>query len=166
MTDIISSRESAPSARPRRWWLALLVGSLALNIATLAAIGTRAFVNERIERLAGPSYTQLVPRRFLADISKARREELREVLRSYRGSFRESRGGLRDAALGLAKVLETSPTDDATIMSSIDGFAAAGSAILNEGAKVAREIVSKLTPEERKLLGRRIRERAEARRRN
>jgi Spy/CpxP family protein refolding chaperone len=145
--------------------MVLLVISLALNLVALGAIGTRAFVNERIERLAGPSHTQLVPRRFLADISKQRREELRQVFRGYRGAFRESRESLRAAALGLAGVLEASPTDDPAIAAKIDAFANAGTTIIGEGAKAARDMVAKLTPEERKLLGKRIRERAEVRRR-
>jgi uncharacterized membrane protein len=145
--------------------MVLLVVSLAFNIATLGAIGTRAFVNERMERLVGPSYTQLVPRRFLTDIPKERREELRGVFRGYREAFRETREGLRAAALGLAAVLETSPTDDAAIISKIEGFSSAGNAIIGEGGRLARDMISKMTPDERKLLGKRIRERAEARRR-
>lgn len=164
MTAPASIATPSSSSRPARWWMIVLVISLALNVATLAAIGARAFVNERIERLVGPSYTQLVPRRFLSDISKERRNELRQILSGYRGTFRDSREGLRVAALELARLLETSPSDEAAITAKIDGFATAGSAILADGAKLAKDMVAKLNPDERKLLGQRIRERAETKR--
>jgi uncharacterized membrane protein len=160
VTEPASGAVPSPAPRRARWWMVLLIASLALNVATLAAIGARSFVNQRIERLVGPSYAQLVPRRFLADISKQRRDELRQILNSYRATFRDGREGLRAAAADLANVLETAPSDEAAITAKIDGFAEAGSAILADGAKVAKDMVAKLTPDERKLLGQRIRERA------
>ena len=91
------------------WTMFLLVASLAVNLLIAGALGMRYFSPERLERWSGASFTQLLPRRFLSDLPEDRRREFLDLLKSRREVFRESRAGMRDAALRFAEALERDP---------------------------------------------------------
>jgi uncharacterized membrane protein len=145
----------------RRWpWLAiLLIASLALNLLVGGAIAARFMFPERVERLTG-AVTQILPRRFLADLPRERRKELMAVIRSYRGAFQDGRTKLREAALGLADTLDADPYDTAKTASAVATIEQAGQAMLTDGAKLANDLIGRLSPEERKSLAQRLRDRA------
>jgi hypothetical protein len=150
-----------PHSPVSRWWMAVLVLSLALNLVIAGAVAARFFMPERFERFTGSSYSPLVPRKFLADLPSDRRKELGDLLRRNRGEFRASFAEMRKAASRLADALEHEPYDEAAAFAAVDNHAEVVKAMIDRGAGVTRDVVAKLTADERKLLARRIRERAE-----
>ncbi len=159
-----SQDRSAP--RPRRWWTVLLIVSLAFNLLIGAATATRFFVKERIERVTGAGYIQLVPRKFLADLPGERRRELLAVFREFRDEFRDGRKAARDSAAKLADALDAEPYDEAAVKAVAGEFARSGGGMIAHGVEAAVQFVARLTPDERRQLALRIRERAAAGRRN
>jgi uncharacterized membrane protein len=150
------------STRPRRWWMVLLIVSLAFNLLIGAAALTRLFIKERTERVTGSSYIQLVPRKFLSDLPQPRRHELLAIFQQHRDEFREGRRMARDSAARLADALAAEPYDAAKVKSVADEFANAGTGMIAQGVEAAMEVVGKLTPAERGQLAQRIRERAQS----
>jgi uncharacterized membrane protein len=147
---------------PSRWWTVLLIVSLALNVLVGAATATRFFVKERTERVTGAGYIQLVPRKFLADLPRERRRELLAVFREFRDEFRDGRKAARESAAKLADALESEPYDAAAVQAVADEFARSGTGMIAHGTKAAVQFVGRLTPDERRQLALRIRERAAA----
>ena len=163
MTDI----SSAPPAKRRwSWWSALLVASLALNLLVGGAIAARFIFPERAERMAGLNFAQLLPRPFFGDLSRERRRELLDILKAYRDGFRGGRDAMRAETLKIADALAAEPYDAKATEAAVKGFAGIGNGIVAEGAKAALDVLNRLTPEERKLLAQRLRERGEGRKRN
>jgi uncharacterized membrane protein len=158
MSDTTTTTTTPP---PRRWpWLKiLLIASLALNLLAGGAVAARFFFHERIERMTG-GVTQIVPRRFFRDLTRERRKELMAVVRSYRGLFQDGRARLREAAAGLADALDAEPYDAAKTLAAINGIEQAGQGTLAQGSKLALDLIGRLTPEERKALAQRLRDRA------
>ncbi|MFN0190492.1 MAG: periplasmic heavy metal sensor [Aestuariivirga sp.] len=150
-----------------RWWSALLIASLALNLLIAAAVVTH-FVRDggRSEALSRPSYAQLIPRKFFSDLPRERRRELNDVLKKYRDDFRTGREDARANALKLADALDAEPFDATRATEAAAAFAASGNAMARRGSDLAVEFISKLTPDERKLLAQRIRDRSKPRKSN
>lgn len=142
-----------------RWWPVLLVLSLAANFLVGGMVAAEYFWPERIERFTGTGYTQLLPRKFLGDLSRERRKELLGVLKGYRGRYHADRDKLGDAALRLAAALEAEPYDAAAVKNAVDSFAAAGSEMIGGGSAAALDLISRLDAGERATLARRIAER-------
>ena len=156
------SDQSSPAsvtAMPRVW-KTILLASLALNLLIGGAIATRFFMHGPQERLVGASYAQLVPRRFLMDLTKERRGELLGVLRVYRPDFREGHKAARLASGRLADALQQEPYDPAAAAAVIDAYATNGISLVQRGAAAAKDFISKLSPEERRLMAERLRQRA------
>jgi uncharacterized membrane protein len=139
----------------------LLVASLAVNLLIAGAAGMRYFNPERLERWSGASFTQLLPRHFLSDLPDDRRREFLDLLKSRREVFRQSRSGMRDVALRFAEALERNPYDEAQVTQAIQDFTKLSTEMVDSGTEVTLQIVQKLTPEERKQLAQRVRERLE-----
>ena len=159
-----------PVAEPRRYWLpqlksrwwTLLLGlSLMVNLLIGGlAIGFR-MGDGPVERIAGITYIQLIPRSFLWGLPHERRHELMEIVRSRSEELRDLRMKSQNAPLKLAEALEMETYDPATVRAAVDAFTTGSESLAAGGGNVVIEIVSKLTPEERKLLAASIRERAE-----
>ncbi len=143
-----------------RWTSILLVVSLALNCLMAGAIAARWFREERMERFSGGSFTQLLPRRFMGDLPRDRRNELMSILGDHRKDFRTGRAALRQAAANIAKALETDPLDQDGLNKAIDIFDQQATGLIDKGSDVTRLVFDKLSFEERKMLANRIRERA------
>ena len=156
-----------PVVAKRRWsWgRLLLVASLALNLLVGGAIAARFAFPDRMGRMEGLSFAQLLPRRFFGDLTRERRKELLAVLKTYRDGFKGGRDGMEQASLVIADALEAEPYDPAATQAAVNGFAAIGGTLINDGAKVAMDVLAKLSPEERKLLAQRLRERGHGRKR-
>lgn len=154
--------QERPASRSSRWLTILLIVSLAFNVLIGAAAATRFFVKERIERVTGAGYIQLVPRKFLADLPQERRRELLAVFGEFRDEFRDGRKAARESAAKLADVLEAEPYDAAAVKAVAGEFAQSGSGLIGHGVEAAMQFIGKLTPEERRQLAIRIRERAAA----
>jgi len=158
MTD--TTPVGQPVGRRWTWWQVLLVISLALNLFVAAAAATRFFYHPRSERMTGMSYLHLVPRKFFADLDRPRREELVAHVKEYRDRFREGREKSKAMAESLADALDAEPYDEARLRAALDQFSANGVDQIGLGAKAVQDFISRLTPEERVLLAKRIRERA------
>lgn len=159
------SEMPAPSGTPAvrampRVWKTLLIASLALNLLIGGAAAARFLTHEPRERFIGASYAQLIPRRFLGDLDKARRAELLGVLQSYRTDFRDGRKAAKIASTKLADALEKDPFVQAAVDAAIQDYAGTGNKLVARGAEAALDFVSRLTPDERRKMAERLRQRA------
>lgn len=152
--------DSPAASRRWSWWQVVLTVSLALNLLVGAAAATRFFVHPPSERMVGMSYLQLVPRKFLAGLDRARREELLGHIRGYRDSFREGQKKSRQVAESLADALDAAPYDEARVRAVLGEFTGNGVDQIGIGARAALDFIARLNPDERILLAQRIRERA------
>ena len=147
-------------AAPSRWWGVLLVGSLALNLLVGGAVATRFIMGPPHERFTGASYTQLVPRRFLSDLDQERRRVLLDVLKQYRKDFSEGRKSAKLQSAKLADALEAEPYDVTKVEEAVKAYADGGTAMVAHGATAALDFISRLSPEERRMMAERLRQRA------
>ena len=143
-----------------RWWSALLIASLALNLLIGAAIATRFFTHGGPQRFIGAGYTQLIPRGFFAEMPRDRRKILLDILRQYRKDFRAEREGTESVAAKLADVLVSEPYDVEKVKLVVGEFATQSGKLAARGGDAALDIIGRLTPEERKILAEAIRDRA------
>jgi uncharacterized membrane protein len=146
-----------------RWWSALLIASLALNLFIGGAIATRFLTHGGPQRFIGASYTQLIPRSFFAEMPSDRRRVLLDVLRQYRKVFRVEREGTEAVAAKLAEALVTQPFDVAKVKLVVSEFASQSGKLAARGGDAALDIIALLSPEERKILADAIRNRASRR---
>ena len=154
MTDTNSTQ------RRSRWWQVLLVASLALNLLVGGAVATRMYISGGPDRLMGASYTQLIPRRFFAEMSSDRRKVLLAILKKYRGDFRSDRAASEQVAVKLADAIVTEPYDVEKVRLVVNEFAGQNGRLAARGGDAAMEILAILTPDERQRLSDAIRERA------
>jgi hypothetical protein len=106
---------------------------------------------------------QILPRKFVSDLDGERRREVVGILRKYRGEFRERRAEMRAATERIALALVAEPYDPTAVTAAIDEFAATGRLMIDGGVTTVKSVIAQLTPEERRLLAERIRERANRR---
>lgn len=151
-----------PPAAPRRfsWWMVLLTASLAVNLLIGGAIGARLFFPPPPERFVGATYAQLVPRHFFGDLDRPRRMELLAVLRQYRKDFSQARKSAAELSAKLADALETDPYDPGKVEAAVQGYADTGNQLVARGTAATLDFISHLTPEERKMMALRLRQRA------
>jgi uncharacterized membrane protein len=142
------------------WWSALLIVSLALNLFIGGAIATRFLTRDGPQRFIGASYTQLIPRRFFAEIPVERRKVLLDILRQYRKDFRADREGTEAVAAKLADVLVSEPYDVEKVKLVVSEFAGQSGKLAARGGDAALDIIALLSPDERKILADAIRDRA------
>jgi uncharacterized membrane protein len=147
-------------AQGSRWWSALLIASLALNLFIGAAIATRFFVHGGPERFIGASYTQLIPRSFFAEMPRDRRKVLLDILKQYRKDFHADREGTESIAAKLADALVSEPYDVEKVKLVVSEFAGQSGRLAARGGDAALDIIALLSPEERKVLADSIRDRA------
>ena len=143
-----------------RWWSALLIASLALNLFIGGAIATRFFTHGGPQRFIGASYTQLIPRSFFAEMPSDRRRVLLDILRRYRKDFRADREGTESVAAKLADALVNEPYDVEKVKLVVSEFAGQSGKLSARGGDAALDIIALLSPGERKILADSIRERA------
>ena len=147
-------------AQGSRWWSALLIASLALNLFIGAAIATRIFTHGGPQRFIGASYTQLIPRHFFAEVPRDRRKVLLDILKQYRKDFLTEREGTESVAAKLADVLVSEPYDVEKVKLVVSEFAGQSGKLAARGGDAALDIIGRLSPDERKILADAIRERA------
>lgn len=147
-------------ARGSRWWSALLIASLALNLFIGAAIATRFFTHGGPQRFIGASYTQLIPRSFFAEMPSDRRKVFLDILKQYRKDFRADREGTESVAAKLAEALVSEPYNVEKVKLVVGEFAGQSGKLAARGGDAALDIIALLSPEERKVLADAIRERA------
>lgn len=156
-----------PTRRPwlpqlrSRWWTLLLGVSLMANLLVIGLALGFGFEGRRAERLMGASYIQMIPRDFLRNLPRERREELMGIVHDKLHQLRELRATSDASPLKLAEALEKPDASDAEVRAAVEAFATGNGSLAAGGAGVTMEIVSKLTPDERKALAHAIRDRAE-----
>ena len=143
-----------------KWWQALLIGSLALNLLVGGAVVTRMVTHGGPDRLMGVSYTQLIPRRFFAEMPRERRKVLLDILKKYRDDFRGDRDASGQDAVKLAEAIVIEPYDIEKVKLVVNEFTNQNGKLAARGGDAALDILSVLTPEERQLLASAIRDRA------
>lgn len=144
-----------------RWWTALLIVSLMANFLVIGlAVGFR-FEGGRPERMMGASYIQLIPRDFLRQLPRDRRQELMGSVHEKLRQLRELRASSQASPLLLADALEKPGATDADVKAAVDAFTSGSGSLAAGGGAIVLDVVSKLTPDERKLLAQAIRERAQ-----
>lgn len=152
---------AAPTAVRSRSWLKLaLIASLAVNLLFLGAGLARFLVHDRPERVMGLTQMQLIPRKFFGELDRDRKAELLGIFRDFSPKFRDGRRAAQEEILGLASALEAEPYDPLRVKSAIDSFSARNAGLIAAGSEAAMTLIDRLTPEERQLLARHIRERA------
>jgi len=155
----------AKPGRPRLWW-AVLIGSLALNLAAIGTVIAHLIMGPPPpERIEGYSSLQILPRSFVSDLKGDRRGTIVGILRKFRGEFRERRAEMRANTEKIAQALEAEPFDPEAVNQAISQFAGTGRLMIDGGVLTVKSVIEVLTPDERKLLAKRIRERDERRRR-
>ncbi|HUQ37549.1 MAG TPA: periplasmic heavy metal sensor [Aestuariivirga sp.] len=142
------------------WWSTLLIASLALNLFIGGAVTTRFLTRDSPQRFIGASYTQLIPRRFFAEIPVERRKVLLDILRQYRKDFRADREGTETVAAKLADALMNEPYDVEKVKLVVSEFAGQSGKLAARGGDAALDIIALLSPDERKILADAIRDRA------
>ena len=143
-----------------RWWSALLIASLALNLFIAGVIATRYFFHGGPQRFIGASYTQLIPRGFFAEMPRDRRRVLLDILLQYRKDFRAEREGTEAVAAKLADALMSEPYDVEKVKLVVSEFAGQSGKLAARGGDAALDIIALLSPDERKILADAIRDRA------
>jgi uncharacterized membrane protein len=142
-----------------RWWKALLVASLALNLLIGGAVATRLMIKDRPDRITGANYTQLIPRSFFAEMPRERRRELLDILKKYRDEFRTGREASKQIAVKLADAIDVEPYDIEKAKLVVKEFADQNGKLVSRGGDAVIDVLAVLTPEERKSLANVIRER-------
>jgi uncharacterized membrane protein len=161
MTENTSVKQSLnwlPQLRSR-WWTALLGLSLMLNLLVVGIMFGDKWGGGRMERLAGASYVQLIPRSFFRNLSDDRRKELMQIVRESRDDLRGLRSQFEGTGLKLADVLEKDAYAPEELRQTVLAFSTGTESLAARGGDVVIKIVSQLTPDERKLLAQAIRQR-------
>lgn len=143
-----------------RWWSALLIASLAINLLIGGAVVTRILRHDGPDRFVGASYAQLIPRRFLAEVPRERRKVLLDILKRYRNDFHDDRDASEAVAAKLADALATEPYDVEKVKLVINEFAGTTGKLAARGGDAALDIITLLSADERRLLAEAIKDRA------
>lgn len=162
MTDTrITTISNAIPQLKSKWWTVILVLSLMVNLLIAGAIAGRFAMGREFGGPKGSSFVQLIPRKFIDELSFARRRELMDALRDNRDEFKQMRAAANAAALELAAVLESPTYDNAAVQAIIERFATSRESLAAKGSAIVTDIISKLTAEERKNLAAAIRDRSD-----
>jgi uncharacterized membrane protein len=142
-----------------KWWTVLLGASLMANLLVGGILAGGIFGERRMERLAGVSYVQLIPRTFFHDLEHERRTQLMQIVKDNRDVLRELRETSEASSAKLADALEMPVFSIDAVKSTVASFATGTESLAARGGDVVVKIVEQLTPEERKLLAQAIRDR-------
>jgi uncharacterized membrane protein len=141
-----------------RWWTGLLGVSLMVNLLVGGAIIGRAFHDRHGENMGRASFVQLVPRKFIIELPSDRRRELMQFMRDDHQEMKSMRAGFQATALKLADVLDVENFDAANVKAIIDNFTTGSESLAARGGAAVEDLISKLTPMERKQLAAAIRD--------
>ncbi len=162
--SVESPEEPTPQAKRKapRWMKIVLVLSLMLNVVGIGAVGARAWMVHKHGHGAHTLHA-LGIYSFMRKLSRERRAELREKFKPMRGELRRKGQTLVTPLKGLANVLAGDDFDKAKLEAALVTLRSA-----HENRAMAREkfllsFVEALSPEERKMLGRKILNRVERR---
>ena len=158
MSNIIPPIDVSSAGKNHYLWRIVLVGSLMLNLLVVGLVIGRFTGRGPEGRQGGPAYAQFVPGRFFGEIARDRRLELAGGLRSSRQDMQKLHSQSGDNAQKLAAELDQDNYDAGRVGALIDGFTTGPESLAAGGGKVLKDFYAKLTPPERKLLAKAIRE--------
>ena len=141
------------------WWSAILILSLMANLLVAGAILGRQYHGGPMGGRFAQDGSQLLPRKFFADLPHQRRREFMDLLRDRNDQFAQDRGAANPAILKFAEMLEQPDFDAAKAKLAADEVSSGPTSIAAQGETLVLDIVSKLTPDERKALAAAIRDR-------
>ena len=160
------SQAQTPKTRRWSWWWVVLIASLAINLAVVAAIvAHKAAGPHRHRSITGPGFTQILPRAFFRELDRDRRDELVGELREHRKGFRELRKSLREKARDVATALRAEPYDEAAVTTALQVYETEAQSMVVRGRGIAENFFKRLTPEERKLIADQIERKTMSKRR-
>jgi hypothetical protein len=140
-----------------RWWTVLLALSLMANLLIIGAGLGHKFGPHRNDEMERQDMMQLVPRKFISELRDDRRDEIMDFLRGNKVELKTLRDASRVTALKLADALEN--YDAATVKSVIEAFTTGSTSLAAQRGVILNELITKLTPDERKSLATAIKER-------
>ena len=149
--------DDAPSRTMSKTRATLMVMSLCLNVGLIALIlvGLSRVVTPGLI----PGSGVMAPGQIARALPDAGRQKVQGIMAEHRDALREKRRAARAARLDVFKVF-TAPTYVAgDFAHALDRVRAADAALEEEAVAQQRDVVNALTPDERKLIGDRIRER-------
>lgn len=141
--------------RPRRW---PLYASLFLNVVLITVIAIGAWdvmkFRERVALGVGP----WLPRQIERALPDEAKEKVRPIFDANRDGFRELFRSARRSHEAVRTALEAEPFSPDALREALQAKTQAELALSNKSADIVLEIVSVLTPEERKQVRDAIRE--------
>jgi len=147
------SQAQTPKTRRWSWLWVVLIASLAINLAIVAAIVAHQAVGpHRHGSITGPGFTQILPRAFFTELERGRRNELVGELREHSKEFRELRKRLRENARDVAAALRAEPYDEAAVTKALQVYEAASQSMVVRGSDIAGNFFKHLTPGERRQI--------------
>ena len=154
----MSDQPLSAKAKPNIFMRGLLVVSLMINLLVAGIALGHVWEPFGQARRVGPTYVQLAPGKFFAQINQQRRRELNEGLRASRQDVQKLHVQAEENAQKIAAELEQDNYDPAKVEALVDSFTTGNESIAAGGGKVLKDFYSKLTPEERKQVANAIRE--------
>ncbi len=148
-----------PVRKAPRWMKIVLVVSLALNLLIFGAIGARivfAPQHHAQRSLGSPGMMLVEARRMLRKLPPERRRELRGIVRSHRGELRSHRQAIAKARAQMALQLDAEKTDMAALKEAMLKVRAAESRGYEMVARLRKEFILALNPEERREFSTRL----------
>jgi uncharacterized membrane protein len=150
----------ADPAPPRTEWsrsrATLLVMSLCLNVGLIALI--LVGIGRVGPGLLGGQGV-MAPRQIARVLPDAGRQKVQGIMAEHRDALRERRRAARDARLEVFRVF-TAPTYVAgDLAHALDQIRVADAALEEESVAQQRDVINSLTPDERKQIADRVRER-------
>ncbi len=144
-----------------KWWAPLLGLSLMANLLVGGLVLGHRFGPGNAQRMQGISMVQLLPRSFLQQLPRERRNDLLGSVRQRGKMLRDLRDGSNESVLKLASVLESQTYTTAEMQAAVQDFTNGPESMAAHSSAIIIEVISKLTPEERIRLAQEIRKRAE-----
>lgn len=149
-----------PSTRPTagcsRWWNILFGLSLAANLVVVGIVAGHRFAEGPPARSV---FMQLLPHQFFWELPRDRRQELMQMMRANMGDMEKLRETMMTAGQRLAEALERQPYDPEQMKQALSDVVSSSQSVMARGSEGVSELIGKLTPEERLLLAKAIRER-------
>lgn len=159
LVTAVPKRRLIPELRSP-WWTGLLVVSLMANLLVGGVV-----IGSKMRRGGGPfsameNRAQLLPRNFFAELPRDRRRELMGVFDAKRDQMMRDRVAADAVTLKFADALGDQNASTERLKSVVDEFTLGTASIAKQGNEIVLDVVAKLTPNERTILAKIIRERA------
>ncbi len=150
------------SRKAPRWMKIILVVSLMLNVLGIGAVGARAWMMHK----HGPGFSgigALGVHSFMRKLPKERRIQLRKKFRKTRNELSKHHGVLLRPLRNLGSAMVAENYDRSKVQGAVRSYRESHEQRAAAREKYILEFIDTLTPEERRMLGAKILQRAERR---